>query len=84
MKIALLTRNAKLYSHRRIMESAVARGHVVVPIDYTRCYMNITSQRPELRHQGENLTGFDAVIPRIAASRYAAAVVAAVARLAGR
>lgn len=68
MKIALLTRNARLYSHRRIMEAAVARGHEIALIDYLRCYMNITSQRPELRHQGESLTGFDAVIPRIAAS----------------
>jgi ribosomal protein S6--L-glutamate ligase len=68
LKIALLTRNAKLYSHRRIMEAAVARGHEIVPIDYLRCYMNITSQRPELRYQGESLVGFDAVIPRVAAS----------------
>jgi ribosomal protein S6--L-glutamate ligase len=68
MKIALLTRNAKLYSHQRIMEAAVGRGHEIVPIDYLRCYMNITSKRPELRHAGELLTGFDAVIPRIAAS----------------
>ncbi|MGH6854912.1 MAG: 30S ribosomal protein S6--L-glutamate ligase [Aestuariivirga sp.] len=68
MKIALLTRNPKLYSHQRIMETAVARGHEIVPIDYLRCYMNITSKRPELRFLGEKLTGFDAVIPRIAAS----------------
>ena len=31
MKIALLTRNAKLYSHQRIMETAVGRGHEIVP-----------------------------------------------------
>lgn len=68
MKIALLTRNPKLYSHQRIMETAVARGHEIVPIDYLRCYMNITSKKPELRLMGEKLTGFDAVIPRIAAS----------------
>jgi len=68
MKIALLTRNPKLYSHQRLMENAVARGHDIVPIDYLRCYMDITSRRPELRYQGEKLTGFDAVIPRIAAS----------------
>jgi ribosomal protein S6--L-glutamate ligase len=30
--------------------------------------MNITSKKPELRYMGEKLTGFDAVIPRIAAS----------------
>jgi ribosomal protein S6--L-glutamate ligase len=68
MKIALLTRNPKLYSHRRLIEAAEKRGHEVVPVDYLRCYMNITSKRPELRYQGEKLTGFDAVIPRIAAS----------------
>ena len=68
MKIALLTRNPKLYSHQRLMETAVARGHEIVPIDYLRCYMNITSKKPELRFMGEKLTGFDAVIPRIAAS----------------
>jgi ribosomal protein S6--L-glutamate ligase len=50
------------------MEAAVARGHEIVPIDYLRCYMNITSRKPELRYLGEKLAGFDAVIPRIAAS----------------
>ena len=68
MKIALLTRNPKLYSHVRIIEAARARGHEIVPIDYLKCYMNITSKKPELRYLGEKLTGFDAVIPRIAAS----------------
>jgi ribosomal protein S6--L-glutamate ligase len=68
MKIALLTRNPKLYSHRRLIEAAAARGHDMVPIDYLKCYMNITSKKPELRYMGEKLTGFDAVIPRIAAS----------------
>ena len=68
MKIALLTRNPKLYSHQRIIETAVGRGHEIVPIDYLRCYMNITSKKPELRFMGEKLVGFDAVIPRIAAS----------------
>jgi ribosomal protein S6--L-glutamate ligase len=68
MKIALLTRNAKLYSHQRILQEGAGRGHDIVPIDYLRCYMNITSRKPELRYMGEKLEGFDAVIPRIAAS----------------
>jgi ribosomal protein S6--L-glutamate ligase len=68
MRIALLTRNPKLYSHKRIIEAGTVRGHDIVPIDYLRCYMNITSRRPELRYQGELLVGFDAVVPRIAAS----------------
>lgn len=68
MKIALLTRNPKLYSHHRLIETAQKRGHEMVPIDYLKCYMNITSKKPELRYQGEKLDGFDAVIPRIGAS----------------
>jgi len=68
MKIALLTRNQKLYSHQRLIETAQKRGHEMVPIDYLKCYMNITSKKPELRFQGERLEGFDAVIPRIGAS----------------
>ena len=68
MKIALLTRTQKLYSHQRLIETAQKRGHEMVPIDYLKCYMNITSKKPELRFQGEKLLGFDAVIPRIGAS----------------
>lgn len=77
MKIALLTRNPKLYSHQRLIEAAKARGHEIVPVDYLRCYMNISSSKPELRHAGRRLEGFDAVIPRIAASHtfYGLAVV---------
>ncbi len=68
MKIAMLARNPKLYSHRRIVEAAEKRGHEIDIIDTLRVYMNITSHRPELRYKGEILTGYDAVIPRIGAS----------------
>ena len=36
MKIALLTRNPKLYSHQRLIETATKRGHEMVPIDYLK------------------------------------------------
>jgi ribosomal protein S6--L-glutamate ligase len=68
MKLLILARNAKLYSHRRLVEAAEARGHEIEIINTLRCYMNITSHRPEVRYQGEKLLGFDAVIPRIGAS----------------
>ncbi|MGH8874413.1 MAG: 30S ribosomal protein S6--L-glutamate ligase, partial [Acidimicrobiia bacterium] len=42
-------------------------GHEVRVVDYLRCYMNITSKRPEVIFRGERLR-FDAVIPRIGAS----------------
>ena len=68
MKIAMLARNANLYSHRRLKEAAETRGHTLDIIDTLRCYMNIASRRPEVYYNGEKLTGYDAVIPRIGAS----------------
>jgi ribosomal protein S6--L-glutamate ligase len=68
MKIAMMARNASLYSHQRLVESAEERGHEIDIYDTLRCYMNITSHRPELRYKGEKVTGYDAVIPRIGAS----------------
>ncbi|MEJ2688119.1 MAG: 30S ribosomal protein S6--L-glutamate ligase [Gammaproteobacteria bacterium] len=68
MKIAILSRKASLYSTRRLMEAGKQRGHEVRVIDTLRCYMNITSHKPEIHYKGEILTGFDAVIPRIGAS----------------
>ncbi len=68
MKIAILSRNAKLYSTRRLIEAAKERGHEVRVLDALRCYMNITSHRPSIHYKGEDLSGFDAIIPRIGAS----------------
>jgi len=68
MKIAILARKPQLYSHRRLVEAGKARGHEMHVINTLRCYMNVTSLRPEVRYQGERLEGFDAVIPRIGAS----------------
>ncbi len=68
MKIALLSRNKNLYSSKRLIEAAESRGHEVRVLDVLRCYMNITSRHPSIHFKGEDLTGFDAVIPRIGAS----------------
>jgi ribosomal protein S6--L-glutamate ligase len=68
MKIAILSRNRHLYSTRRLVEAAEARGHNVHVIDVLRCYMNITPRKPEIHYRGAPLERFDAVIPRIGAS----------------
>jgi ribosomal protein S6--L-glutamate ligase len=68
MKIALLTRNKKLYSSRRLIEAAEERDHEIYPIDVLRCYMNIASHKPTIHYRGDELKDFDAVIPRIGAS----------------
>ncbi|MDF2368956.1 30S ribosomal protein S6--L-glutamate ligase [Sneathiella sp.] len=68
MKIALLCRNAELYSHERLIEAAEARGHQIDVINHLRCYIDIASGDPEIHYKGESLKGYDAVIPRIGAS----------------
>lgn len=68
MKIAILSRNKKLYSTRRLKEEAEARGHEVDVIDTLHCYMDITSNNPVVSYKGETLPHYDAVIPRIGAS----------------
>ena len=68
MKIAMMARNPSLYTHRRLVEVAEERGHEIDVINTLRVYMNITSHRPALHYNGDRLTGYDAVIPRIGAS----------------
>ena len=68
MKIVMMARNPELYSHRRLVEAAEARGHTIDVVNTLRCYMNIAARRPEMYYNGEKLPKFDAVIPRIGAS----------------
>ena len=68
MRIALMARNANLYSHQRLIEAAEDRGHEIEVIDTMRVYIHIASHRPEMYYRGEKVEGFDAVIPRIGAS----------------
>ena len=68
MRIAILSRNPRLYSTRRLVEAGIAKGHQVDVIDTMHCYMDITSNKPSVRYQGKPLPKYDAVIPRIGAS----------------
>ena len=69
MKIAILSRNRKLYSTNALFEAGIKRGHEMRVIDYVRCHMEITSMRPAIFLGSEKLEGYDAVIPRIGASQ---------------
>jgi len=68
MKLLMLSRSPNLYSHRRLVEAAEARGHTLDIVNTLRCYMNIAARRPAVYYNGEKLLGYDAVIPRIGAS----------------
>ena len=77
MRIAILSRKESLYSTRRLKEAGTKRGHEMNVIDYLRCYMDITSHTPKVIYKDLELKGYDAIIPRIGASRtfYGTAVV---------
>jgi ribosomal protein S6--L-glutamate ligase len=68
MKIAILSRNAKLYSTKRLVEAARKRGHHVRVLDPLRCYMRIDSKQLVIHYKGKAVADYDAVIPRIGAS----------------
>jgi ribosomal protein S6--L-glutamate ligase len=77
LRIAVLTKEPKIYSSQKLKEAGEARGHVVELIDTSRCYMLINAERPEVHYDGRALPSYDAVIPRIGASitSYGTAVV---------
>ncbi len=76
MKLAILSRNSKLYSTRRLVEAARERGHSARVLDPLRCYMRIASDGFDMHYKGRPISGYQAVLPRIGASitRYGCAV----------
>ncbi|PSR52122.1 30S ribosomal protein S6--L-glutamate ligase [Adhaeribacter arboris] len=68
MKLAILSRNAKLYSTKRLVEAAQQRGHEVVVLDHLKCDLVIEAGQPAIIYKGVKLTDIDAIIPRIGAS----------------
>jgi len=77
MNIAILSRDPKLYSTRRLKEAGEKRGHRVEIIDHMKCILLIEKKNPMVWYNGRKLDYFDAIIPRIGASVtfYGAAVV---------
>ena len=67
MKIGILSQDIKLYSTKRLYETAIKRGHDTEVVSYLRCYMNIAKAKPRIFFAGNELN-FDSVVPRIAAS----------------
>ena len=69
MNIAILSKEKSNYSTKRLRGAALERGHDVSIVDYTRAYMDITSGKVGIHSDGKALLKFDAIIPRIGASR---------------
>jgi ribosomal protein S6--L-glutamate ligase len=68
VRIALLSRNAKLTSTARLVEAAHARGHSIDVIDPIGCVLMISRGTQRMFARGREASGHDVVIPRIGAS----------------
>ena len=68
MKIVVLSRNANLYSTKRIVEAGVERKHEMLVVDHSKCDLIIEKKNPVIIYKGVKLKDVDAVIPRIGAS----------------
>ena len=68
MRIALLSRNPRLYSTSRLVEAARARLHEIDIIDPIGCVVVIARGTQRMFFRGVEVLGYDVVIPRIGAS----------------
>jgi ribosomal protein S6--L-glutamate ligase len=77
MKIAILSNGNGNYSTKRLRDVAKERGHQVKIIKYRECYASIEKSNPTVSYRGEDLSGYDVIIPRIANSmtKYGTAIV---------
>ena len=70
LTVAILSRNRRLYSTRRLVEATRALGHHALVLDTLRVNMVLGRERPRILYRGEELLATDVhvVIPRIGAS----------------
>ncbi len=66
MKLILLASNPKLYSNRRIIEAAKARGLDIEFVNVGGCYIKVETNNSEIFfNDGKKIENVDYVIPRI-------------------
>lgn len=66
MKIILLASNPNLYSNKRLIEAAQARGHDAKFVNVGECYIKVAPNASEIFHDdNKKLGNVDYVIPRL-------------------
>ena len=68
MKLAILSREPKNYSTRRLVEAAKNRGHKAKVLNTLKFSIDLQSGNPELYYKLKLLEHYDAVLPRVGAS----------------
>ena len=68
MKLAILSRAPNSYSTKRLRVAALDRGHRVKVLNTLRFAIDLASDEPDLQYRGNQLSDYDAILPRIGAS----------------
>ncbi|HRQ30136.1 MAG TPA: RimK family alpha-L-glutamate ligase, partial [Saprospiraceae bacterium] len=68
MNILILSRNPALYSTQSLVRAGASRGHFIQVYDHFYCDFYIESGNMKIYHNGYQVNGIHAIIPRIGAS----------------
>ncbi|MDH4278232.1 MAG: RimK family alpha-L-glutamate ligase [Acidimicrobiia bacterium] len=68
MKLAVLSRQPRSYSTRRLIAAAHERGHDVEILHTLRLALDLSGDHHDLLYRGEQVADYDAILPRIGAS----------------
>jgi ribosomal protein S6--L-glutamate ligase len=68
MKLAILSKEPKNYSTKRLVEAAKARNHKVKVLNTLKFALDLEEEAPDLYYKQKRLPHYDAILPRIGAS----------------
>ncbi|MEM9582461.1 MAG: RimK/LysX family protein [Pseudomonadota bacterium] len=74
LRIALLTGKSEAPSARMLYDEGEARGHTIEALDPAHLTLTTSATTPQLHRYGKDLPLYDAVIPRMPATTYNAAL----------
>ena len=65
MRIGILSKGSRIYSTKRIRDSARKRGHRVLVFNPLKCQLNLMSYQHSIYYSGRKVNPPDVIIPRI-------------------
>jgi ribosomal protein S6--L-glutamate ligase len=68
VKIAILSRNPRAYSTRRLHEACLRKSHRALVLDTLRFNLLVDAEQPRLFYKNQPLSRYDAALPRVGAS----------------
>lgn len=68
MKLAILSKEPKNYTTKRLVEAAKLRGHEVKVLNTLKFALDLEEEAPDLYYRQKHLSNYDAILPRIGVS----------------